>query len=72
MILFLSTIYMKYFYKSHKYSEEEKYLIGSVSRLVPSGVQSSVGHISKTKLQINLELEFSYSRHRNAAIYYKI
>ena len=46
--------------------------MGSVSRLEPSEVKSSLGHISKTKLLNNLDLKFSYSRQRNARACYKI
>ena len=46
--------------------------MGSVSRLEPSEVKSSLGHISKTKLLNNLDLQFSYSRQRNARACYKI
>ena len=46
--------------------------MGSVSRLEPTGVKSSLGHISKTKLLNNLDLKFSYSRQRNARACYKI
>ena len=62
----------KYFYNSQKYSVVEKYLMGSVSRLEPSGVKSSLGHISKMKLQITLEVGFSYLRDKNVRSYYKI